>query len=84
MAVRSDTVADAQRFRAEFLRSISGQERVSMAIEMTAAVNNICRQGIAARHPEYSPEQVQRAFVRLTLGDELFAAACPNEPLLEP
>jgi hypothetical protein len=84
MGFRSDTVADAQRFRDEFFRSISGQERVAMAVEMTIAVNNICRQGIAARHPEYSTEQVQRAFVRLILGDELFVAACPDEPLLEP
>jgi hypothetical protein len=84
MVLHSDTLADAQRFRTEFLRSISGQERVTMAVEMTEAVNNICRQGIAARHPGYSQEQVQRAFVRLMLGDELFAAACPNEPPLEP
>jgi hypothetical protein len=79
----SDTLAEAQRFRTDFLRSISGSERVAMAVEMTHAVNEICRQGIAARNPGYSPEQVQRALVRVTLGSELFAVACPNETALK-
>ncbi len=55
-----------------------------MAIDMTESAHMICRQGIAARHPSYSQEQVQRAFVRMLLGDELFQAANPGEALLAP
>jgi hypothetical protein len=55
-----------------------------MAVEMTEEVHAICRAGIARRHPSYSPEEVQTAFVRLVLGDELFFAACPNAMPLAP
>jgi hypothetical protein len=38
----------------------------------------------AARHPEYSADEIQLAFVRLILGDDLFIAANPSAPLLAP
>jgi hypothetical protein len=55
-----------------------------MAVDMTETAHRISRQGIAARHPNYTAEQIQMAFVRLILGDELFKAANPSQPLLAP
>jgi hypothetical protein len=82
--VGSDTSRDAIRFRTEFLRSLTGEQRAQMAADMTDEVHEISRQGIAARHPEYSPEEVQFAFVRLILGDELFVESSPAAPRLAP
>ena len=84
MSSRSDTSPDAERFRVEFLQRLSGAERVRMAVEMTESAHQISRRGISVRHPEYSTDEVQMAFVRLVLGDELFCAANPGLPLLAP
>ncbi len=80
----TDTTADAEAYRTAFLRSLTGAERVQLAVDLTEEAHTICRQGIAARHPEYSTEEVQGAFVRLILGDELFAASQPAAPRLAP
>jgi hypothetical protein len=84
MSNRSDTSVDAEQFRTAFLQSLSGEQRVSMAVEMTHSAHEITKRGISARHPEYSNEEVHVAFVRLLLGDELFGAANPGLPLLAP
>jgi hypothetical protein len=84
MGQRRDTSIEAEHFRFDVLRSLTGSQRVQMAAEMTDEVNQICRDGIADRHPEYSVDQVQIAFVRLLLGDDLFMAACPGAELLSP
>ncbi len=84
MACSRDTSIDAEQFRTRFLQSRSGTERAQMAVDMTKTAHRISQQGIAARHPNYTPEQTQMAFVRLVLGDELFIAANPTEPLLAP
>ena len=52
-----------------------------MAVEMTEAVHSISRAGIVSRHPEYSAEAVQLAFVRILLGDDVFTAALPGRPI---
>lgn len=79
-----DTSEDATRFRTAHLQGLTGQERVRMAVEMTESAHQITRQGISARHPDYSPDDVQVAFVRLLLGEKLFVAANPGRPLLAP
>lgn len=40
--------------------------------------------GIAERHPDYYEDQVRLALIRAELGDALFTAAYPGEPLLSP
>lgn len=81
---RHDTTPDAEHFRIRFLQSLTGSQRVDLAVEMTEDIHRVSRAGIAARHPEYSEADVQTAFVRLLLGDELFKAARPNDALLAP
>ena len=84
MEGRRDTGDDAARVHAEILRSIPGAERVRMAVALTEEVHRIARAGIASRHPEYSAEAVHLAFIRVLLGDDLFAAALPGQELLAP
>lgn len=81
---RTDTTPDAEEIRFDILRRLTGNQRVQMAVEMTEEANDICRAGIAFRHPEYSPEDVQLAFVRLRLGEDLFREVKPTGPFLEP
>ena len=84
MLSRSDTSFDAHRFQTAFLKSLTGHQRVAIAVEMTLSAHEISKYGIASRHPEYSSDEVQQAFVRMLLGDELFSAANPGVPLLAP
>lgn len=51
---------------------------------MSEDVRALSRAGIAARHPEYGPEEVRWAEFRLHLGDDLFSRAFPAAPLLDP
>jgi hypothetical protein len=75
---------EAAQLRLKFLRGLTGSERAQLAAELSDEANQICREGIAYRHPEYSVEEVRLAFVRLRLGDELFRASSPNAALLAP
>jgi hypothetical protein len=42
------------------------------------------RAGIRARHPDYTSNDVEEALARLLWGDELYRAAKPGRPLLDP
>jgi hypothetical protein len=84
MDIATDTSAEASEVRTKFLQGLSGSQRVEMAVQMTVEAHNITRSGIADRHPDYSGDDVQLAFVRLLLGDDLFKAARPDAPLLDP
>ena len=82
--MRSDTSEEAaQVLRARLLAMTPG-ERVAEGIKASQLARQIMRGGIRARHPEYSAEQVEEALARLLWGDELYRAAKPGLPLLEP
>ena len=78
----SDTNLEAERFRTKFLQPLSGTQRAQMAVDMTETAHAIRRNSRPAS--EYSAEEIQMAFVRLTLGDDLYKAANPTQPLLAP
>ena len=63
-------------------RRMTGDERVRLAVEMSEDAREIARCGIRARHPEYTPVDVEHALRRQLLGDDLFKRAWPNAPLL--
>ena len=79
-----DTTLAAHRAQVEWYRRISPAERVALAATMSDEVRAVSRSGIQARHPEYSPEQVRLALLRLVLGDDLFRRALPDAPLFPP
>lgn len=58
--------------------------RMEIALEMSRLVLETTRAGIRSRHPEYTEAMVDLALRRLTLGDELFCAAHPDSPKLDP
>lgn len=83
-AVTSDTSPEAaQVLRARLLSMTPGQ-RVAEGIKASQLARHVMRGGIRARHPEYSPEQVEEALARILWGDALYRAAKPGQPLLEP
>jgi hypothetical protein len=82
--VSRDNTPEADQIRLKLLRQLTGEQRVQRAADMTDECNELARDGIRARHPEYSAEQVGQAYVRLRLGDALFQVACPTAPLLAP
>jgi hypothetical protein len=84
VTLNRDTTRDAQEFYYSYLRSLTGVQRAEMAAEMTHDARQLCRDGIAYRHPEYSSSQIHLAFVRLLLGDDLFQASHPGVTLLAP
>ena len=62
----------------------SSLDAVEIAIRMSEDARRITMDGIRSRHPEYTDDEVRHAMLRLTLGDELYAAAWPSRPLLAP
>jgi len=74
----SDTSPEAARVQLAALRAMSGSRRAEIALEMSEAVRQTARAGIRSRHPEYTPEQVHLAFLRLLLGEEIFRQWWPG------
>ncbi len=79
-----DTSIAAARAQADAYRRMGPQRRVQTAAAMSDDARAISAQGIRDRHPAYSESEVRYALNRLILGDDLFAAAWPNVPLLQP
>jgi hypothetical protein len=79
-----DTSTEAHAVQMAWLRRLSPAARVELAVRMSEETRDLARAGIAARHPEYSDEDVTLALLRLLLGDDLFRRAWPHSPLLAP
>ena len=75
----ADTSLDAIRVQHAVYRRMSPERRLQLAFEMTASARALAADGVRARHPEYTPRQVELAVIRLTLGEELFRKAYPGE-----
>ena len=84
MLISNDTTPEAERYYTKFLRSLTGEEKVRMAVEMTETANQVCKQGIAHRHPNYTEEEIHYAFLRIIWGHELYAQVYPSGPFLTP
>jgi hypothetical protein len=79
-----DTSPEVHRMQIERYRRMSGEERVALALRMTAQAWRTSASGIRSRHPEYSNTEVDWALARLRLGDEIFREAWPAAPVLSP
>ncbi|MCE7871786.1 hypothetical protein DYH09_15590 [bacterium CPR1] len=79
-----DTSPEAEAVQLAVLRSLSGAQKVAICFELSEASREYTRSGIRSRHPEYCEHQVELALRRMTLGDDLFQKAWPDEPLLSP
>ena len=63
---------------------MGGSGRVDVVYRLNQAMRRMALSGIRARHPEYSAAQVDDAYARLILGDELVRALRPDHDLVDP
>jgi hypothetical protein len=59
MSVSHDTSEDAARVQLGVYRRMAPSERLNVGLELTRMSRGLLAQGIRARHPEYSDEQVR-------------------------
>lgn len=82
--VPRDTSAEADAMQLDAYRRMGGMARVRVAFQLTAMVRAAALAGIRSRHPAYSERQMEQAWQRLALGDELFAEVFPGQEPVEP
>jgi hypothetical protein len=79
-----DTTPDAAAVQRAVLRRMTGDQRVRLAAQMSEDAREISRCGIRARHPGYTPVEVEQALRRLMLGDDLVRRVWPHLPFVDP
>ena len=79
-----DTSPDAARLLRERTLRMTPAQRVEEGVRLSQLARQVMRAGIRARHPEYTPEQVEEALARLLWGDDLYRKAKPGRELLDP
>jgi hypothetical protein len=60
-----DTSPEIEEMQARIHKSMTGEERLLLALEMSHLSHSLAKQGIRVRHPDWSEEQVTREFRRL-------------------
>ena len=71
----ADTSLDAAKVYYAVLRRLGPEGRASKLVEIHETLGEVCAAGVRHRHPDYTPEQVRLALIRLRLGRELFQRA---------
>ena len=79
--IPGDTSEDAHKVQMDLLRNMTGTARVDLLAAMCAQTRETTRAGIRARHPEYTEGQVQLAFSRIILGNQLFEEVFPGRAI---
>jgi len=67
----ADTTIDAWHVQRDIFRSMSGSQRVAMAVEMSDSARALTEAGIRHRHPDWTDLQVLDAMLERLLGAEL-------------
>ena len=60
----SDTTPEAQVRQLQILRSMSGEDRVLLAYEMSMFVRELMKEGIRRSHPDWTEAQTARELLR--------------------
>ncbi len=84
MSAFHDTSEDAARVQLEVYRRMAPFERLNVGLELTRMSRDLLAQGIRARHPEYSDDEVKWAVIRVWIGQDMFRRAYPHGPQLDP
>ena len=80
-----DTSVDARARQLEAYRTMSPQDRLRLADQMSDEVRALARSGIRARHgSEASEEEVEAELARILLGGEDAAAVRARHPAARP
>ena len=67
----SDTTPDAQRFYYQRLAELTPAERIAIAMELTAAADELLRAAVKRRFPEAEGEEFDYQLLRARYGPEL-------------
>lgn len=76
----SDTTPEARRVYFETLRRMTPAERVPVAMELTAAADELLSAGVRRRHPEAQGEEFDYQVLRARYGQELADKVYPQLP----
>ena len=82
--VSRDTSPAADALQRQLYRRLGGSGRVAIMFRLTDSVRRLTLAGIRARHPGYSDPQVQQAYARLLLGDDVVRAVWPDRTPVDP
>jgi len=83
MATR-DTSEEAAQVQLDVYRRMAPADRLRVGLELTQMSRGLVAEGIRARHPEYSEDEVRWALIRAWIGADLFQRAYPRCPTLDP
>jgi hypothetical protein len=61
----ADTSAEAHEVQLQVWRRMTPSERADAALALSLSMRDLARAGIRSRHPDYTPEQVERALLGL-------------------
>ncbi len=76
--IPADTSTEAYITQCRILRKMSTEDRARMTFELNDNLRATVESGIRQRHPDYTPEQVKMAWMKLTIEPELFNEAFPD------
>ena len=79
-----ETSQDAAAAPLEAYRRMTPEACLRVGLGLTKMAHRLLIAGTRMRHPENGDDQVRLASIRLWLGRDLFRAAYPHEPELEP
>lgn len=63
--VTSDTSPEAREIQLQIHRSMSGEQRILLALEMSLFARELARERICSDHPDWDEWQVQRELLRI-------------------
>ncbi len=76
--IPADTTPEAWRVQLDIFRRMLPLRRLEMALELGDTGRELIASGVRHRHPDYSPEQVRLAVLRLMQGKEIFSMVYPG------
>jgi Rv0078B-related antitoxin len=60
----SDTTPEIKAMQSRIHESMTGEQRLLMALEMSYFAHELAKQGLRDAHPDWSEERVRREFLR--------------------
>ena len=62
---KTDTSPEAREIQLEIHRSMSGEQRILIALEMSLFARDLARERICSEHPDWDEAKVQRELWRI-------------------
>ena len=80
----TDTTEQALAFQISTFSRMSPQQRWKATFDLNNLSQKLVKAGITERHPEYTDAQLQLAFIRTRLSEELFLKVYPEADKIVP